>query len=207
MKLFRILLILLLPSLVVLTSCGSDDDDNGGGSADTQQPETDPACLTEAQRTQIDTILDRATSRRTITGTGQGSLVTSEGQVITSSEFDSTFQIIAESDTTWNITEDTCEGGDNCFTFQHNAAFRNGCFEWNGDRATIRSTSENQVSFTTQDGDIEEIWIIPESGTVRFNTATTVRGQRLTWNFTSDDGGGTTGGDTGGTDGGTEGGL
>lgn len=215
MKLFRMLLILGLP-IMVLTSCGSDDDDGGGSGR--IEPETDPSCLTAEQRTDIAGMINRAADRRVINGTASGSFRSSDGDIVSSDNFVGSYTVVQQNSSTWEWTEEFCEGGDDCrFNDEGTVGFTGGCFELDGSRANIISTTDDRVRFTTTENGITTTrdWTIPESGVVRISSSAVVAGQTLSWNFVSTDGGGTTTGETGtttgtttgGSDGGTTGGT
>ena len=206
MKLFQLLFILVLP-IMVLTSCGSDDDDSGGGGGRVDT-ETDPSCLTEEQRTDIVGILNNATERRVINGTASGSFRSSDGDIVTSDDFEGSYTVIQQNANTWQWTEEFCEGGDDCrFNDEGTLGFANGCFNVDGSRATILSSTNSRVRYTTTDNGLTTTSSItvPDTGRARISSRVVINGQTISWDFVSTDGGGTTGGSTTGDDGATTG--
>lgn len=220
-------------------SCGSDDD----SSSTVAQSEEDTtgtttggstggggggSCMTNNQRANISNVLNRAADYNIFHGRAKGSFRRVDGSVLTSNDWEGDYFVSAISNSSWNVRADFCEGGDDCsFQNTYQATFVNGCLNWGGERARIKSTSSSQIIFSTPSGRSTDTVTISVSNTgfMRLSESFLDNGRKRYWSFRTDSGGeddggtdggtveggstdgGTTGGTTGGTDGGTSGGT
>lgn len=198
----------LIMPLLTFYSCGSDDDSS---TTVVQQPEEDSggttgggggSCITTSQRTNITNVLNRAAGFPGFHGTALGSFRQPDGSVYTSNDWEGDYIVSSLSNSSWNVRGDFCEGGDDCsFQNTYQAAFVDGCLNWGGERARIRSATPSSISFTTPNGrSTDRVFIsVTNGGFMRVTENFLEGGRRRSWIFRTNPGGS----DDGGTDGGT----
>lgn len=165
MKKKRNLLLAVLMAFTLI-SCGSDNDDNDD---DTPQQEEDTtgsngttgisgttgttggtttSCLTNTQRENIRTFLNRASDLRTFSGTGK-EIIREEPGLPEVNDVTGTFDFVQSGENTWIVNAAYCNtsDGSNCQSSLTVIAFRNGCLNVNGVRARLNSASDSTLSY------------------------------------------------------------
>lgn len=160
---------LLFLLLFALVSCGGDDDKTTVNNvpAPTEEEEPTPprtptpptnSCLSNTQRTNITTLMDRLSDFSSITGTGSIAVLNPNNSVTTFNVGGSAI-IQKLSDTSWNVVTSYCRVDDPsvCATLIDDYAFINNCFYLRGEQTRILSSSSNTLRITRpyQDGRLE----------------------------------------------------
>jgi hypothetical protein len=124
---------------------GTNDNDTGGN--DENENET-PSCLTERQREDIRSFMNRLVDLGTIQGSG------TFGNDVPMTE---DFTVTRVSESSWQMNGGACSFDETtgeveeCETTQTDIEFRDGCFWWGTEeRARLRSTSSRRLSFVSE---------------------------------------------------------
>lgn len=206
MNFIKFFLVLLFIPLISLTSCGDDDD---GGSSQQAEEETttggttgggDDSCMTANERTNITNFMNKLVGGGDISGSAVSDTNDTSPTTCTGG-----YAVEGNGTSSWTVS-----GGFDCpdesFDVQETLAFRNGCLFSDDEQARIISSSSNNLTFTTTEGQtVRRVQArVSSGGTVTINERISTNGVvTSTFRFRENGGGGTTTGDTGTTTGDT----
>ena len=223
----RILSFLTLPLLALNYSCGDSDDSDSTviiEREDDSDPENEESseCLTNTQRQNIRTLLNRYSSVSAINGMSVRSVLNPDGSVSVTNFNQADYAFTKVNNNSWSVAGGQCSD-DICEEIFATLVLRDGCFYYDDVQAKINSTSPSRFNITTStsvNGVVSRFDTVTSisSGIVRINENSSINGTRVqTYRFVSRridtsggaqgggaQGGGTTGGGT--TGGGTTGG-